>query len=73
MVGFYQVTSAVAGETLRVFLAAFSEQYGVVDLLVAETAADATARGWASAPAELAGTWAKNPEVGQTHWFATSW
>ena len=59
------------GTTLREFLEAFFEEYGhdLADLLVAETEAEATARGWARVE-EVPGTWRKNPEGEQTRAYA---
>ncbi|MEF8756853.1 MAG: pterin cluster protein [Halobacteriales archaeon] len=60
-----------AGETLREFLASFFEVYDVADLLIAETEAEATARGWLPAQESLPpGTYAKNPEGEQTRAYA---
>lgn len=58
------------GNTLREFLSAFFATYDVADLLIAETEADATTRGWARPPEELPGVWAKNPEGEQTRRYA---
>ena len=58
------------GTTLREFLDAFFAEYDVRDLLIAETEGEATARGWARAPAELPGTWRKNPEGEQSRVYA---
>lgn len=59
------------GDTLREFLAALFEEYPRLDdMLVAETEAEATHRGWAPAPDELPGTWTKNPEGEQTVAYA---
>ncbi|WP_255171560.1 MoaD/ThiS family protein [Natrononativus amylolyticus] len=58
------------GATLREFLEAFFAEYDVADLLIAETEAESTARGWARPPAELPGTWRKNPEGEQTRTYA---
>lgn len=69
-VGFHRREFTFEGDSLRAFLAAFFEQYDVEDLLMAETEAEATARGWAPAPEELPGTWKKNPEGEQTRRFA---
>lgn len=58
------------GETLREFLEAFFEEYDVEDLLIAETEADATTKGWAPTDGDPPGTWKKNPEGEQTRAFA---
>ncbi|MFC5367725.1 MoaD/ThiS family protein [Salinirubrum litoreum] len=60
------------GGTLRAFLDAFFAEYEVADLLLAETDADATTRGWADAPEPdaLRGTWYRNPEGEQTRTYA---
>ncbi|SEO71551.1 hypothetical protein SAMN04487948_104329 [Halogranum amylolyticum] len=58
------------GTTLREFLEAFFEEYDVSDLLIAETEAESTAHGWARPPAELPGTWRKNPEGEQSRVYA---
>ena len=54
------------GDTLREFLEAFFDEYDVEDMIIAETEADSTTRGWARAPDDLPGTWRKNPEGEQT-------
>jgi len=60
-----------AGETLRAFLTSFFEEYDVRDLLIAETEAEATTRGWAPELGELPGeNYAKNPEGEQTRAYA---
>ncbi len=69
-VGTPRLTVTFRGTTLREFLDAFFEEHDVEDLLMAETEADATARGWAPAPDELPGTWRKNPEGDQTRAYA---
>jgi molybdopterin converting factor small subunit len=62
---------AFEGETLRAFLASFFEEYDVRDLLIAETEAEATTRGWAPERGELPGeNYAKNPEGEQTRAYA---
>ncbi len=58
------------GSTLRTFLEAFFEEYDVRDLLIAETEAEATTRGWAPTPDTLPGVWNKNPEGEQTRRYA---
>ncbi len=59
------------GETLRDFLDAFFGEYDVRDLLIAETEAAATTRGWAPSAAEAAAPrGAKNPEGEQTRRYA---
>jgi molybdopterin converting factor small subunit len=58
------------GTTLRAFLDAFFAQYDVRDLLIAETEDEATASGWADAPADPPGKWEKNPEGEQTRTYA---
>jgi len=58
------------GDTLREFLDQFFDDYDVQDLVMAETEADATTSGWAPKPAELPGTWKKNPEGEQTRAYA---
>ncbi|MFC7153907.1 MoaD/ThiS family protein [Halomarina halobia] len=60
------------GTTLRAFLTALFDEHGddLRELLIAETEAESTARGWARPPAELPGTWRKNPEGEQTRAYA---
>ncbi|MFC7199204.1 MoaD/ThiS family protein [Halospeciosus flavus] len=59
------------GETLREFLADFFAAYDVREMIIADTEAEATARGWAPTPENLPGdNWAKNPEGEQTRKFA---
>lgn len=69
-VGTHELEYTFEGRRLRSFLEAFFDEYDVEDMLIAETEADATARGWAPAPAELPGTWRKNPEGEQTRPYA---
>ena len=69
-VGEPKLTFTFEGTTLRAFLDAFFAQYDVRDLLIAETEAEATASGWADAPADPPGKWAKNPEGEQTRTYA---
>lgn len=70
-VGTPRLTYTFEGETLRAFLEAFFAAYDVRDLLIAETEAEATTRGWAPRPAELPGkNWRKNPEGEQTRRYA---
>ena len=58
------------GDTLRAFLTAFFEEYDVADMLIAETEAEATTRGWAKVEEEVPGNWYKNPEGEQTRAYA---
>ncbi|AQL44004.1 pterin cluster protein [Halorientalis sp. IM1011] len=58
------------GTTLREFLDAFFAEYDVADMLIAETEAEATTRGWAPVEEELPGTWNANPEGEQTRAYA---
>ena len=69
-VGTHELEFTFEGTRLREFLEAFFEEYDVEDLLIAETEADATARGWAPVPDDLPGTWRKNPEGDQTRPYA---
>ncbi|WP_049893849.1 pterin cluster protein [Halogranum rubrum] len=58
------------GTTLRDFLDAFFAEYGLREMLIAETETESTAHGWARLPAELPGTWRKNPEGEQSRVYA---
>jgi hypothetical protein len=58
------------GSTLRAFLEAFFEEHDVGDMLIAETEAEATTRGWAPTDGDPPGAWNKNPEGEQTRAFA---
>jgi molybdopterin converting factor small subunit len=69
-IGTHRLEFTFEGETLREFLEAFFEEYDVEELLIAETEADSTARGWARPPDDLPGTWRKNPEGEQTRAYA---
>lgn len=69
-VGTHELEFTFDGTRLREFLEAFFADYELEDMLIAETEADATARGWAPAPDELPGTWRKNPEGEQTRPYA---
>jgi molybdopterin converting factor small subunit len=70
-IGEHRFDYTFTGDTLREFLQAFFEEYDVADMLIAETEAEATTRGWAPVDAEnLPGTWSKNPEGEQTRAYA---
>ncbi|MEY7848048.1 pterin cluster protein [Natrarchaeobius sp. A-rgal3] len=69
-VGAHELEYRFTGTTLRAFLEDFFAEYDVEELLIAETEAEATARGWAPAPEDLPGTWRKNPEGEQTRPYA---
>ena len=69
-VGTHELEHTFAGTTLREFLEDFCEEYDVEEMLIAETEAEATARGWAPVPDDLPGTWRKNPEGEQTRPYA---
>ena len=62
---------AFEGDTLREFLAAFFAEYDVREMLIAETEAEATTKGWAPSDVGLPGSnSAKNPEGEQTRRYA---
>lgn len=65
-VGSEKLSFTFAGTTLREFLTAFFAEYDVKEMILAETEAEATAPGWAPRPANLPGSWRKNPEGDQT-------
>jgi len=69
-VGFGSTDYRFEGDTLRELLEAFFAEYDVRELIIAETEADATTRGWAPKGTPLAGTWRKNPEGEQTRRYA---
>jgi molybdopterin converting factor small subunit len=69
-IGEHRFEFAFDGETVGDFLEAFFKEYDVEELLIAETEAESTAHGWAPPPAELPGTWRKNPEGEQTRAYA---
>jgi molybdopterin converting factor small subunit len=69
-IGEHSLEYSFEGSTLREFLDAFFEEYDVADMLIAETEADATTKGWAPTDGELPGAWEKNPEGEQTRAFA---
>ncbi len=69
-IGSYSFEYTFDGDRLGDFLAAFFDEYDVEELLIAETEADATHRGWAPVPDDLPGTWRKNPEGEQTRPYA---
>lgn len=58
------------GETLADFLSAFFEEYPIEDLVLAAEESDEAARGWATAPEELPGTWNQNPEGERVRQYA---
>jgi molybdopterin converting factor small subunit len=69
--GTHEFEYAFEGRTLRDFLDDLFEEYPELqDLLIAETEADATHRGWAPTPDELPGTWTKNPVGERTTAYA---
>lgn len=69
-VGFGKTRYRFEGDRLRDLLEAFFEEHDVRDLIIAETEADATTRGWAPKPDTLPGTWKKNPPGDQTRRYA---
>jgi len=70
-VGTPQLAFTFEGATLRAFLDAFFDEYDVRDMLIAETEADASTRGWAPRAREtLRGSWRKNPPGDQTRRYA---
>ena len=69
-IGEHSFEFGFGGETLREFLEAFFEEYGVEELLIAETEAEATTSGWAPTDGDPPGAWEKNPEGEQTRAFA---
>ena len=68
-VGESELEFTFEGDRLREFLDAFFDEHDVADLVIAETEAEATTRGWAPVE-ELPGSWRKNPEGEQTRAFA---
>jgi molybdopterin converting factor small subunit len=59
------------GDTLRDLLEElFDRRPDLAEMLIAETEAEATTKGWAKPPENLPGTWHKNPEGEQTKPFA---
>jgi molybdopterin converting factor small subunit len=70
--GTHEVEFTFEGNTLRAFLDAFLDEHDVADLLLAETEADASTRGWARPPDpdRLPGTWKKNDPGEQTRTYA---
>ena len=69
-IGEHSFEYAFEGSTLRAFLDAFFEEYGVVDMLIAETEDEARTEGWAPMDGDPPGSWEKNPEGEQTCAFA---
>ncbi|MEF8812810.1 MAG: MoaD/ThiS family protein [Halovenus sp.] len=70
-VGEGQINYTFEGETLREFLESFFEEYGVRDMIIANTEGEATTRGWAPELEELPGeNYSKNPEGEQTRCYA---
>jgi len=59
------------GDTLREFAEAFFAEYDVRDLVIAETEAESTTRGWAPIDADdVPGDLRKNPDGEQTRAYA---
>lgn len=69
-VGTGRLTYRFSGRTLREFLDSFFAEYDVRDMLIADTEAEETTRGWAPDVDELPGKYAKNPEGEQTRRYA---
>ena len=69
-VGAGELTYTFDGETLKAFLDAFFAEYPVEDLVLASTPEEETTDGWADPPAELPGTWRKNPPGERTRRYA---
>jgi molybdopterin converting factor small subunit len=59
------------GDTLRALLETlFEDRQDLAEMLIAETEAEATTKGWAEPPENLPGKWHKNPEGEQTKPYA---
>ncbi|WP_049923709.1 MoaD/ThiS family protein [Halopiger djelfimassiliensis] len=69
-VGTHELEFTFEGTTLRAFLEAFFDEYDVEEMLIAETAAEETARGWVPVPDDLPGVWRKNPAGERTRAYA---
>ncbi|MFW6002795.1 MAG: MoaD/ThiS family protein [Halanaeroarchaeum sp.] len=69
-VGFGKTEYRFDGRRLRDLLEEVFATYDVRDLIIAETEADATTRGWAPSPDSLPGRWKKNPPGDQTRRYA---
>ena len=69
--GAAQLSYTFEGDTLREFVEAFFAEYDVRDLVIAETEADSTTRGWAPIDAaDVPGHLRKNPDGEQTRAYA---
>ena len=62
-IGEHEMDFIVKGDTLRASLEAFFEAYGVEDLVIAGTEAEATAHGWAPTDGDPPGTRKKIPRA----------
>jgi hypothetical protein len=58
-IGEHSFEYAFEGSTLREFLDAFFEEYGVADMLIAETEDEARTEGWAPTDGDPPGSWEK--------------
>ena len=66
-----EVSFTFEGDTLREFAEAFFAEYDVRDLVIAETEAESTTRGWAPIDADdVPGELRKNPDGEQTRAYA---
>ncbi|WP_233560603.1 MoaD/ThiS family protein [Halobellus sp. Atlit-38R] len=69
--GTSRLTYTFEGDTLREFVEAFFAEYDVRDLVIAETEADSTTRGWAPIDAaDVPGHLRKNPDGERTRAYA---
>ncbi|MCG1003543.1 MULTISPECIES: MoaD/ThiS family protein [Halobacterium] len=58
------------GDTLGEFLDAFFEEYGLEEMLLAESEEEETAATWVNYPGDPPGRWERNPEGERTRAYA---
>ncbi len=68
--GTHSMEFTFEGDTLGEFLDAFFDEYGLEEMLLAETEEEETAATWANYPGDPPGRWERNPEGERTRAYA---
>jgi molybdopterin converting factor small subunit len=68
--GDHRFEFAFEGDTLGEFLDAFFDEYGLEEMLLAESEEQETAATWANYPGDPPGRWERNPEGERTRAYA---
>lgn len=68
--GTHELEYTFEGDTLRAFLAAFFEEYGCEELVIAQDESEASTDGWVDYEGDPPGRWEGNPEGERTRAYA---